>query len=167
VLSHGGRPGVALRAWLLAEHDTAGIAGTDLPVLPPPAELPAWDPSEVWPGGFIAAAQVRRESVAPGRARFWVRSDVPLLDEPTSPLADAARLLDIANGMAVRASPSDVAFPNLDLTAHLVRTPVPGWLGFDTTVTFGPGGHGLTSTVLHDEVGPLGTLAQSLTVRPG
>jgi hypothetical protein len=167
VLSHGGRPGVVLRAWLLAEHDTAGIAGTDLPELPPPAELPAWDPSEVWPGGFIAAAQVRRESVAPGRARFWVRSDVPLLDEPTSPLADAARLLDIANGMAVRASPSDVAFPNLDLTAHLVRTPVPGWLGFDTTVTFGPGGHGLTSTVLHDEVGPLGTLAQSLTVRPG
>jgi hypothetical protein len=59
-----------------------------------------------------------------------------------------------------------VAFPNVDLTAHLVRSPEPGWLGFDTTVTFGPTGHGLTSSVLHDEHGPVGTLAQSLTVRP-
>jgi hypothetical protein len=96
-----------------------------------------------------------------------VRTDVPLLDEPTTPLASAAGLFDIANGMTVRADPREVAFPNVDLTAHLVRTPTPGWLGFDTTVSFGPDGRGLTSTVVHDEAGPLGTLAQTLTVRPG
>jgi hypothetical protein len=95
-----------------------------------------------------------------------VQTDIPLLDEPSSPLATAAGLFDIANGMTVRADPAAVAFPNVDLTAHLVRAPRPGWLGFDTTVTFGPGGHGLTSSVLHDEDGPLGTLAQTLTVRP-
>lgn len=166
VLRHGGRPAILLRAWLLERRDTTAIAGTELPALPPPGAMPAWDPTEVWPGGFIAAAQLRRDQDAPGRARFWVRTDVPLLDEPTSPLASAAGLFDIANGMTVRAAPTEVAFPNLDLTAHLVRPPRPGWLGFDTTVTFGPDGHGLTSSTIHDEDGPIGSLAQTLTVRP-
>jgi hypothetical protein len=67
--------------------------------------------------------------------------------------------------MTVRADPRQVAFPNVDLTAHLFRQPEPGWLGFDTTVSFGPTGLGLTSTVLHDEAGPIGTVAQTLTVR--
>jgi hypothetical protein len=109
---------------------------------------------------------VRRLQQAPGRARYWVRTDVPLLDEPVSRTAAAAGLFDIANGMTVRADPRQVAFPNVDLTAHLFRQPEPGWLGFDTTVSFGPTGLGLTSTVLHDEAGPIGTVAQTLTVRP-
>jgi hypothetical protein len=33
-------------------------------------------------------------------------------------------------------------------------------------VSFGAVGLGLTSTVLHDEQGPVGTMAQLLTVRP-
>lgn len=167
VLSHGGRPAVVLRAWLQAGRDTTTVAGTSLPPLPPPDTMPAWDPTTVWEGGFIAAAQVHREQAEPGRARFWVRTAVPLLEEPTSATAAALGLLDIANGMTVREDPTRVAFPNLDLTAHLFRQPGRGWLGFDTTVSFGPDGHGLTSTVLHDERGPFGTLAQTLTVRPG
>lgn len=165
-LTHAGRTAVLLRAWRMAARDTAVVAGTAHPHLPPPADLAPWDPTTVWRGGFIASAEVRRDQESPGRGRYWVRSDVPLLDEPAGPLATAARLFDIANGMTVRADPAEVAFPNLDLTAHLVRTPEPGWLGFDTTVTFGPDGRGLTSSVLHDERGPFGTLAQSLTVRP-
>ncbi|GAA1968515.1 thioesterase family protein [Nocardioides panacihumi] len=166
VLTHGGRPAVVLRAWLLASLDTSGLAGTDLPPLPGPDAMPEWDPTQVWPGGFIASAHVRRDEATPGRARYWVRTDVPLLDEPTGPLASAAGLFDIANGMTVRADPAEVAFPNVDLTAHLVRAPRPGWLGFDTNVTFGPDGHGLTSSTIHDEHGPVGTVAQTLTVRP-
>jgi hypothetical protein len=96
-----------------------------------------------------------------------VRTDVPLLDEPTSPLATAAGLFDIANGMTVRVPPTEVAFPNVDLTAHLFRTPRPGWLGFDTTVSFGPDGRGLTISTIHDDDGPVGSVAQTLTVRPG
>ncbi len=165
-LSHGGRPGVLLRAWLLSTGDTPAIAGTDLPHLPGPATMAPWDPTTVWPGGFIDSVELRREQQGPGRGGYWVRTDVPLLDEPVSATARAAGLLDIANGMTARAHPDEVAFPNLDLTAHLFRAPDPGWLGFDTTVSFGASGHGLTSTVLHDETGPLGTIAQSLTVRP-
>jgi hypothetical protein len=166
VMSHAGRPGVVLRAWLLHPGDTAAVAGSDLPRIPGPDEMAPWDPTTVWPGGFIDSVELRRHQDRPGRGAYWVRTGVPLVDEPTSPTARAAGLLDIANGMTVRADPGEVAFPNLDLTAHLFRAPCGDWLGFDTTVSFGAGGLGLTSTVLHDEAGPLGTVAQTLTVRP-
>ena len=92
---------------------------------------------------------------------------IALLDgEPVSPLARAATLFDLSNGMAVRADPKEVAFPNLDLTAHLFGMPEGEWLGFDTSVSFGHQGLGLTSTVLHDARGPIGMLGQALTVRP-
>lgn len=166
-LAHAGRDVVRLRAWLVGRRDTAALAGSAYEPMPPPAELPAWDATSVWPGGFIASAEVRRAQTEPGRARFWVRTSTPLLDEPVSDLARFAGLLDIANGMTVRASPERVGFPNLDLTAHLVVEPRGEWVGFDTSVTFGPTGLGLTSSVLHDQHGPVGALAQVLTVRPG
>jgi hypothetical protein len=68
--------------------------------------------------------------------------------------------------MTVRVDPKDVAFPNIDLTAHLFAVPEGDWLGFDTTVSFGPSGVGLTSSTLHDHRGPIGTLTQILTLRP-
>jgi len=68
--------------------------------------------------------------------------------------------------MTVRAAPDAVAFPNVDLTAHLFDQPRGEWVGFDTSVSFGAAGLGLTSSVVHDIDGPVGTLAQALTVRP-
>jgi hypothetical protein len=166
-LVHAGRPAVLLRAWLLRPTDTAPLAASSLEPIPAPEDLEPWDPTTVWPGGFIASADVRRWQREPGRAAFWARPRVPLVaDEEVSPLARAAGLVDIANGMTVRADPGEVAFPNVDLTAHLVREPHGDWIGFDTTVSFGPRGLGLTSSVLHDEEGPLGTMAQVLTLRP-
>ncbi len=122
----------------------------------------------MWPGGFIASAQVRRTQVEPGRASYWVRTPIPLVaDEKVSAVASAAGLLDIANGMTVRAHPKDIAFPpNIDLTAHFFAEPRGEWLGFDTTVSFGANGLGLTSSVVHDAHGPIGTASQVLTVRP-
>lgn len=166
-LSHGGRDVVRLRAWLLQSGQTDHLAGTALPTLPPPDEVPAWDPTTVWPGGFIASVDLRRNLHEPGRGTYWVRSRIPLLvGEEVSALAATAGLLDIANGMVTRADPTEVAFPNVDLTAHLLRAPRDGWTGFDTTVSFGAGGLGITSTVLHDLDGPLGTMSQALTIRP-
>jgi acyl-CoA thioesterase len=167
VLAHAGRPVVRLRAWLMAQRDTSAVAGTGHPRLPPPEELEPWDPTTVWKGGFIATAEVRRRQVEPGRAAIWVRVSEPLLEgEEVSRSAAVAGLLDIANGMTVRAAPEDVAFPNIDLTAHFIRPPVDGWLGLDTTVSFGEDGVGLTTSVVHDERGPIGTSSQCLTVRP-
>jgi hypothetical protein len=167
-LHHDSRTIVLLRAWLMRAGDNRSVAGSPLPRLRPPADLSPWDPTSVWPGGFIASTEVRRDQDEPGRARFWVRTATPLVDgEPVSDLARCAGLLDIANGMTVRAAPEQVAFPNVDLTAHFFEEPRGDWVGFDTSVSFGATGLGLTSSVIHDEHGPVGTLAQTLTVRPG
>ena len=166
-LSHGGRAAVVLRAWLMRPGDTAALRGSHLPPIPGPDELPVWDASSIWRGGFIASTEIRRTALAPGRGQFWVRPALPLVDdEPVSAVARAAGLFDLTNGMAVRADPDDVAFPNIDLTAHLFATPRGEWLGFDTTVSFGAEGIGLTSSTVHDVHGPVGTVAQVLTVRP-
>jgi hypothetical protein len=166
-LGHAGRAVVLLRAWLMQPGDTSALEASPYRRLDPPELMAQWDATSVWPGGFIASAEVRRRQVEPGRAAYWVRTDLPLVDgEPTSRLAAVAGLLDIANGMTVRADPTEVAFPNIDLTAHLFRQPRGKWVGFDTTVSFGAAGVGLTHSVLHDEDGPVGTSAQVLTVRP-
>nr|WP_315212462.1 thioesterase family protein [uncultured Duganella sp.] len=166
-LLHNGRPALRARAWLVKPNDTSAIAGNAIRPIPGPDGMARWDPSTVWPGGFIATVDIRRASEEPGRAAYWARARQPLLDaEPVGPLARAASLFDIANGMAVRAAPTEVAFPNLDLTAHLFATPRGEWLGFDTSVSFGADGLGLTSSTIYDETGPIGTLAQILTVRP-
>jgi hypothetical protein len=167
-LAHDGRAAVVLRAWLLQPRVTAHLHAAALPRIGSPADIPPWDPSTVWPGGFVDSIEVRREQVEPGRATFWVRTPLPLIEgEPVSPLAGAAGLFDVANGMTVRVDPRTVAFPNVDLTAHLFVEPRGEWLGFDTTVCFGPAGVGVTSSVLHDVHGPIGTMSQILTVRPG
>jgi hypothetical protein len=166
-LRHGGRDVVLLRAWLIQRHDTSRLAGSPFGRLPPPEDLPPWDPTTLWRGGFLASAEVRRDESRPGHARYWVRSTTTLLaEEPVSDVARMAGLLDIANGMTVRADPEEVAFPNVDLTAHLFAEPSGEWVGFETRVSFGPTGLGLTSSVVHDRRGPVGTVAQALTLRP-
>ena len=167
VLTYDGRAAVRLRAWLMKQRDTSSLQGTGHRPIPGPDQMAAWDPTSVWRGGFIASVEVRRDQVEPGRASYWVRTTQPLLEgEEVSRTAAAAGLLDIANGMTVRAAPTEVAFPNVDLTAHLFAQPEGQWLGFDTSVSFGANGLGLTTSVVHDEHGPVGTSSQLLTVRP-
>jgi hypothetical protein len=96
-----------------------------------------------------------------------VHTRVALIDgEATSDLARLTGVLDIANGVTVPVSPHDVAFPNIDLTVHWFREPQGEWVGLDTTVTIGPTGLGLTTSVVHDVAGPVGVCSQCLTVRP-
>lgn len=167
-VTQDGRTVVIARAWRLAPHDTAAVAGGAPSSMPSPHDLPAWDMTSVWPGGYIGSLDVRREPDAePGRARAWVRSTVDLITgEPVSDLARWMALIDTANGLSVRTSPDGWLFPNVDLTIHLHRPPRGAWVGFDTEVTFGATGLGLTSAVLHDVDGPVGRAEQVLTVRP-
>ncbi|MBM9460817.1 thioesterase family protein [Nocardioides sp. zg-536] len=162
-----GRAVVVLRAWLTEPYDTAALAGTAVEPIPGPEQTPPWDMAGLWRGGFIASIEARRTEHAPGRASAWFRTPHALVaDEEVSRFAATAGMIDVSNGTAVRADPAKVAFPNLDVTAHFHRHPVGEWVGLDVTVTFGATGMGLTSAVLHDEQGPVGIVAQTLTVRP-
>lgn len=164
----GDRPVVRARAWLFAEFDTAAIAGDAALALPAPDSVPRGTLGTDWPGGFVASLRVlpiaRPE---PGRATAWIATEIDLVaGESASGLASYVALVDTANGVAVREDPRRWLFPNVDLTIHLHRQPSGPWVGLDTTVTFGPAGQGVTSTVLHDTAGPVGLANQILTVRP-
>lgn len=163
-----GRPTVTARAWYLLGADSEQVAGTGLASLPEPDALEVVDLTRTWPGGYIHSLTARAATAAqPGRRAVWVRTDTALVaGEQVGALARYVALIDTANGIAVRADPERWLFPNVDLTVHLFRTPAPPWVGLDTTVSFGPAGQGLTSTVLHDATGPVGTAQQSLLLRP-
>lgn len=166
-LSHGGRDAVIARAWLAARYETGNYAGSDFPRLLPKEQFEPWAMDNTWPGGFVHSVQVRPQPESPGRARFWLNSPIDLLEgESVSNTARVLGLIDVANGVTARAKPTEVLFPNLDLTAHLFRAPRSDWIGLDGHGSFGPDGAGLTHCIMHDEDGPFGTFAQVLTVRP-
>ncbi|MEV8099184.1 thioesterase family protein [Kitasatospora sp. NPDC085879] len=162
------RPVVRARAWLLASLDTAAVADSPEERLAPPEEFTPWAMTDLWDGGYVSSIEVRRRESAPaGRAAAWISSPVELVaGEPSSATASFLALVDTANGIAVQQPPTAWMYPNMDLTVHLHRRPEGRWTGLDTTVSFGPAGHGLTSTVLHDAAGPVGRAEQILTVRP-
>jgi hypothetical protein len=168
VAAIAGRPAVRARAWFLAEFDTRSVAGGAPEPLPPPQTVDPRPMTHTWSGGFVASLDVRPlASPQPGRATVWLSSSLNLVDgESVSDHASFVSLVDTANGVAVRESPRDWTFPNVDLTIHLHRRPAGEWVGLDTTVVFGPTGQGVTSTVLHDRGGAVGVAHQMLTVRP-
>lgn len=169
-MSVEGRPVVRATVWRLAVGDSAAVAGNEPPLMPRPDDLPVWDGRTRWGGGFISSLEFRAGDAAlPGVGQVWVRSTKTLVEgvESTA-LASYLGLVDTANGVSTLVEPVDWMFPNTDLTVHLHRAPAPvdGWVGLQTHVTFGPTGLGITSTVLHDQRGPVGRAQQILTVRP-
>ena len=166
-MRHGDRTSIRARIWRLAAMDTASVQGTEWTSLPPPEAMLPFALSTIWEGGFIDSLEARQDRDArPGRGRSWIRTRCPLVDgEADPPAAGFLKLIDTANGLVVRERPGSVFFANVDLTVHFHRQPEAGWVGFDTRVNFGPTGLGETFSVLSDIQGPVGTAAQSLTVR--
>ncbi|MCC2595431.1 thioesterase family protein [Pusillimonas sp. MFBS29] len=166
-MRHGDQISIQARVWRLMASDTSQVQGQEWPVLPQPEAFPALLFSEVWDGGFIGSLEARQAADARGgRGQTWLRTPYPLVHgEVDPPVAAFVKLIDTANGLVVRERPGDVFFANVDLTIHFTRQPEAGWIGFDTRASFGPTGLGETFSVLSDIHGPVGTAAQSLTVR--
>lgn len=166
-MSSGGRALVRATAWRLALSDTSDLAGTDLSPIAGPEQAEPWQGDAIWGGGFIGSLELRvLPGWRPGRGQAWIRTPHPLIEgRAVSPTAAYTGLIDTANGVAVRVPPQQLLFPNTDLSVHFLREPTGEWLGLDTSVSFGPSGIGVTSSVLHDVNGPVGLAAQSLTLR--
>ncbi len=158
---------IRARAWLLQQSPTLDVEANEFEPMPNRSEMSERSSLLDWPGGFCASIEgVQSASTRPGRSQTWLTSDITLVcGEDVSALANFCRLLDAANGVAVRQPFTSWMFPNVDLTLHFFRQPSGDWVGLDTRVAFGPGGAGLTSTVMHDDLGPVGTANQSLTLR--
>ncbi|HEY5224197.1 MAG TPA: thioesterase family protein [Microbacteriaceae bacterium] len=164
-----GRVAVRATAWRMQRSDTSEVAAIEDP--PMPARDQRAEPASLttWPGGYIRSIDVYPTvDHRAGGGSAWLRTRHPLVsDTPYSEFAALIGLVDTSNGIAVRVPPGadGYAFPNLDLQAHLHREPTGRWLGLQNSVTFGSDGIGLTSSVLHDEIGPFGRAEQILTLR--
>jgi hypothetical protein len=168
VVTQNARPAIRSRIWRVSGSDTTAVAGGAREPLPPPGEADPFDLSSIWPGDYVASLEVRTVGApSPGRTTGWITTDLSVVaGERVSDLCRFVLLVDTINGIAVRRSPEKWLFPNVDLTIHLFRQPEGPWLGVETGVTFGPAGHGLTSSELHDIGGHVGRAEQSLLVRP-
>eukprot|EP01127_Copromyxa_protea_P002230 TRINITY_DN12123_c0_g1_i1.p1 TRINITY_DN12123_c0_g1~~TRINITY_DN12123_c0_g1_i1.p1 ORF type:complete len:266 (-),score=27.84 TRINITY_DN12123_c0_g1_i1:52-849(-) len=162
-----GKTCVSARAWKMMTQDTSMIAGLEDNRVTTPEALPVWQGMGCWPGGWIKSIETRSDERRPGKGLVWVKSKVDMVEDQETP--DFIRLLglvDGANGIVPRCDPREGwAFPNLDLQMHLYRQPQGQWLGLEATQQYGFDGIGLTSAILHDEVGPFGRSEQILTLR--
>ena len=168
VVVQNARPAIRTRVWRVSASDTAAVAGGAREPLPPPEQAVPFDFTSTWPGDYVASVEVRTVGApTPGRTTGWMTTPLSVVDgEPVSDLTRFALLVDTINGVAVRRPPREWLFPNVDLTIHLFRQPEGRWLGVETQVVFGPAGHGLTSSELHDVGGHVGRAEQSLLLRP-
>jgi hypothetical protein len=81
---------------------------------------------------------------------------------PPSPLVRAVAAADFANGLSWILPFHEWLFVNTELTIHLHRQPEGEWIGLDARTISDASGIGLSSAVLHDVQGPVGTGAQAL-----
>jgi hypothetical protein len=165
-LSAGGRAAVRARAWRIR------VADLDLPPgVAPPTEVPPMPSEDTpgppnWPGGFLAALQLRfaRGSwTEPGPATAWARQRVPLVaDEEPSGLQRLMVLADCGNGISSALPIGEWLFINPDLTVHLSRYPVGEWLCLEAATAADRSGFGVATSTLYDTAGRVGVGAQSL-----
>lgn len=161
-----GKISIVARAWRLQTSDTTCIAGTE--DAPQAISHTPWNMAQNWGGGFINSIRACSDHRRAGSGTVWLTSDVAMVKgAPTSDFVRLMGLVDAANGVVPRLEQREIKwiFPNTDLQIHLHRAPVGQWLGLQTVQQIGSDGIGLTSSILHDELGAFGRSEQILTVR--
>lgn len=160
---------IVARAWRMQTSDTSSVAGLeDNKAEFQPADLPNWEGMLPWGGGYINSLTAKcAPNHRSGKGLVWFTNDINMVEgEEKFPLTHFIGMVDTANGTAPRLElPPQWAFPNLDLQVHFYRIPQGKWLGIEAQQQYGTNGIGLTSSILHDELGPFGRCEQILTLR--
>lgn len=137
--------------------------------LPPPDSGAVLPPLSDGGGFHPDATEIRHVGgeFGSGHVVAWIRLRGELLPGvPPSPLVRAVAAADFANGLS-RVLPFDEwTFVNTELTVHLHREPAGEWVGLDARTVCSAAGIGLSTGVLHDREGPVGTCAEALFVEP-
>lgn len=103
----------------------------------------------------------------PGPATCWLRAAYPLvLGEDISALGRVLIAADSASGISNTLDWRDWLFVNPDLSVYIHRLPVGEWVCLDAVTNPERHGVGMTSSVIHDERGPIGRTLQSLFITP-
>jgi hypothetical protein len=97
------------------------------------------------------------------RNRAWVRLPLPLVEgEENTPLVHAAAVADFTNAFTNMGSRAPTGFINADITLYLHRYPAGEWLALETQRAAQPFGLGVSTAVVHDERGPIGTVVEAV-----
>lgn len=155
-------------AWRLAISDTADVAHTADAHLEPLSEATPHAWGGAWKSGYLDNVDVRAltDVGGPGVGEVWARPKTALvLGEDMSPLERLFSIADIANGVGATLDLDRWTFLNTDLTVHIFRDPVGEWVGISAETSTGPDGFAMSAGVLHDELGPVGRIAQTVLVR--
>lgn len=138
------------------------------------------DASQQWslPRGirfFARCLQMNPGDGARGRM-VWYRMRVPLVaGEPTTGVQLAAAMADFAYGtpMVLRARSEPEFLPdrdftqiNPDTTLNLLREPQGEWIGLESQLELGNTGAGVAVATVWDGLGVVGSVTQSVLVRP-
>lgn len=162
-----GKTCIVAHAWRMLVSDTSSVAGFEENSMPKLADCQDWDGMQKWGGGFIKSMQFKAASTnRPGRGQVWMNTDIQLVEgQKNSSFVHMMGMSDTSNGIVTRVEPGEWMFPNVDLNINLFRMPQGKWLGHDTKQQYGANGIGLTTSVLHDELGVFGRSEQTLTLR--
>lgn len=102
----------------------------------------------------------------PGEGAGWFTLTCPLVaGEPTLPSSLAVAAADFGNGLSWVLPLGEFVFSNADLTVSLWRRPVGERVGLAARTVVDPGGTGVVTGQLFDEVGTFGSSGQTLVVR--
>ena len=117
---------------------------------------------------FADSVEVREPADTPfalGPNTLWMRTTPLLEGETMSPFQRLCPLADCGNAMSRNADASVVRFINPDLSIHLHRTPSSEWIGASFVSRWEPTGSGLSTALLFDDKGLLGTAQQTLLLQ--
>lgn len=102
-----------------------------------------------------------------GHGCSWVKLPVAVIeDRDNTALDTVTALADFANGFSQVHLSEEVGFINADLVVNLFRTPESEWLCIDSRAFPQKTGLSMVETVLYDETGMIGRVAQSNLTMP-
>ncbi|OBH82436.1 thioesterase family protein [Mycobacterium scrofulaceum] len=164
------RPVARASGWRLQTLDTREVAHA-APDLPAPRSearnrnLKARD----WDRNYVHSLDWLwlTEPLSPGPGESWIHPTVDLVTgESMTPLERLFAVADCANGIGSKLDISRWTFLNTDLAVHVFRVPDGEWIGIRAETNYGPDGIGTTVGTLFDERGAVGSIQQSVLVRP-
>jgi hypothetical protein len=167
-----GEQEVARATALRIRSDDVDTSGSVHPVVDPPPRPDSID-AQIFPFGegqigFWNVHDVRLVKGSwevPGPGIAWFQLHCPVIaGEPISPIARVAAAADFGSGVANPVRLTNANAINPELTVHVHRYPVGGWVCLESGAWAQPNGVGMAETRLHDEVGVIGRGVQSLLV---
>lgn len=163
------RPVARATGWRLATIDTTALVHASAPPLRPLSEAVNRNLQKDWDRNYVHSLDWRwlTEPMSAGAGESWIKPVVDLVKgEVLTPLERLFTVADDANGIGTKIDIRKWTFMNTDLVVHVHRVPQGEWIGIRAETNYGPDGIGTTIGTLFDETAAIGSIQQSVLLRP-